>query len=865
MHILSMLPSLRSYTMVCALMLVLQGTAQTLIADMLFSPNDMGHGHADGAQSFIYDHASDADGRIYVVGNFFQYSGTQRTFIARLHPDGSLDHGFDVGSGPNSTCFSVVVQHDGKPIIAGSFHLFNGQPHVGVVRLNTDGSVDAGFQTGSGAFGASRVALAPDGKILVGGSFNNFNGVSRRSIVRLHADGSIDPTFNTPAGFNSSESELPIVSVMEVRPGGRIMIGGVFNTYAGASRKNIARLNDDGSLDTGFDPGTGFSPIMGSSSVYCLVFQPDGRMVVGGSFGGYNGVNRNCIARLFPDGTLDTSFNPGSGMANAEFDSPTVLGLSLGSDGKVIAGGDFGSFNGVPVKNLVRLHPVGAMDASFSSGSGTDQPVFGIRQGPGDQVILHGFFTRYNEIGRTRIARIGPHGDLDHSFHAFGGGFNQLATNQIPVQALLQRSDGRLLAGGYFTSAAGHSRNNLACLLPDGTLDLAHEVGTGTDRTVTTLAEAPDGRMLLAGHFTSYNGHARNRLVRVHSDGSIDPTFDPGIGPGHWVNSVAVQQDGRILAGGNFNSFNDMTYRYIVRLEANGSVDPSWNPGMAGSWSHGFNGEVHVIMIQPDGRALVGGNFSTYNMQPAVRLVRLMEDGTLDATFQTGTGFSHAVRSLAIDAGGRILVGGNFTNFDGSPQLYLCRLNADGSRDQDFVSPTVDGAVHSIACMPDGRIVIGGAFNNIDWTPRSRLAVLQPHGPLDATISTGSGFNGTVTTLVLQDDSLIIAAGAFTAYDGVGRNRICRLRHQIIVGQEEIVQERTVLYPNPATDMVMIPVQCTRVTEIKVFDMNGRVIRTGTRPPGDRVQVDLAGLPAGVYHITWQNDKGCGTGRVVKE
>ena len=225
----------------------------------------------------------------------------------------SFDRGFDPGGATTYVVNAFVVQPDGK-ILAGESYLeapfgFS----KGVMRVNRDGSIDAGFHTDVGDMLVYQLAIQPDGKILVGGE-------SARAVVRLNADGSLDTSFNTVV--------IGSVHALAVQPDGKVVIGGVFTSGGGPpTTRYIARLNADGSLDTGFGPTA-------NGDVKAVAVQVDGKILIGGTFfelrQGGNTIERNYIARLSTDGGVDSDFNPGA--------NDTVLTLAIQADGRIIAG-----------------------------------------------------------------------------------------------------------------------------------------------------------------------------------------------------------------------------------------------------------------------------------------------------------------------------------------------------------------------------------------------------------------------------------------------------------------------------------------------------------------------------------------------
>ncbi len=213
--------------------------------------------------------------------------------------------------------------------------------------MNSDGTLDLTFNPGSAANGTIyTIALQSDGKIIIGGTFSAYNGTAIFGIARLNDDGSLDNSFNSGTGTDDA------VYTAAIQNDERILIGGTFTFYNGTGRNNIARLNSDGSVDVGFNPGTGTN----NSTVYMIIPQNDGKIIIGGAFSSYNGTARKNIARVNADGTLDASFDPGTGAAGSSIFSPgTVQFGSLQSDGKLIINGYFTSYDGIGRNRIARI------------------------------------------------------------------------------------------------------------------------------------------------------------------------------------------------------------------------------------------------------------------------------------------------------------------------------------------------------------------------------------------------------------------------------------------------------------------------------------------------------------------------------
>jgi uncharacterized delta-60 repeat protein len=361
------------------------------------------------------------------------------------------------------------------------------------------GQTDPTYVSASGANATIyTLGMLTNGNLLAAGDFTKFNGATRSRMARLLPSGALDPNFDVGAGPSQS------VRTLLVQDSGKILIGGLFTNVSGFNRNYIARLNADGSLDMQFNPGGG-----ADNPVYAILTQNDGKIILGGDFATYNGVNRNHIVRVGTDGVIDTSFDPGAGI------NGTVNALALQNDGKIVVAGRFTSVNNLQQVSVARLNPDGSVDATFSVGLGPD----------------------------------------------------------ATVRALAIQNDGRILVGGLFTSFDGLASGRLQRLNSDGSVDQTFVAGLGADNAIYTILIQPDGKILIGGDFTMFNGVARNRIARLRMDGSLDPTINFGSGANGFVATLAMQSDRKILLAGGFTQYNDEPHAYLARINGGGSVD----------------------------------------------------------------------------------------------------------------------------------------------------------------------------------------------------------------------------------------------------------------------------------------------------
>ena len=362
--------------------------------------------------------------------------------------------------------------------------------------------------------------------------------------------GSGDVTF-TSAGINSD------VLALSLQTNGAIVAGGNFTAVNGIPRAHVTRLNGDGSLDTDFL--TGLSGADGS--VYTLLVQSDGNILIGGAFGSVNGVVRNRIARLGPDGTLDVGFSPGSGADGSVF---SVAESFSGTDRKLYIGGQFTLFQSVFHPGIVRVNDNGIIDAGFAN-TGVNGIVYAIAVYPANsiyagKVLIAGSFTTVNGINETNIARLNFDGSLDTNF---------VATTDGIIRALAIQNDDGVLLGGEFNNVNGTMANRLARLNSDGTVDTAFSsaLTPGIGDTVNAIALQSDNRIVVAGQFLSANGLTRHHITRLLPSGAADPTINFGDGANGDINALAVEPDDQfIVIGGGFTQYNDVPAPYLTRI-----------------------------------------------------------------------------------------------------------------------------------------------------------------------------------------------------------------------------------------------------------------------------------------------------------
>jgi len=329
--------------------------------------------------------------------------------------------------------------------------------------------------------------------------------------------------------------------------------------------------------------------------------------------------------------------------------------------------------------------------------------------------------------------------------------FDAQSTLNSWVNAIHVRSDGNILVAGAFSSAG-----YLKLLLPGG--GSATGFSASTPQQINALKVQSDGKVLIAGEFNSVNGTTRKFIARLTSSGSVDTSFDPQTGPDNYIFALALQSDGKILIGGSFTSYRGSSVPRVARLNADGSLDSAFTPGT------GANDEVYGLLVEPSGKIVIVGRFTSYDGTARNRIARLNANGTLDTGFVVGTGAGNVIRDVAAQGDGKLIVVGDFSTFNSQSAPAVARLNTGGSLDTTFTSPLAGQTLRSVALQADGKVLVGG----------NAVRRLNANGSLDTTFAV-AGVPTLVHSLALQADGKILLGGNFTQVAGVSRLFLARL------------------------------------------------------------------------------------------
>jgi uncharacterized delta-60 repeat protein len=666
---------------------------------------------ADVARMWVHFFTLQANGKLMVRGSYARPDRTYEETLVRLDQNGRLDPTFRIKYVPNSPSETLAtpvrIQPDGRVLV-----VYRGEERSRVIRLEADGALDGSFRSSETARFIGSMELQSDGKVLV--SSFGFEGDRRKfHIVRLESDGSLDTAFQVDTNLTNRPLAQGFLSAIP-QGNGKVLV------WARHSDLDLMRLNGDGSVDTNFSnfkqgrsidvvtvepegtillaTASGVTRLDAngnllntSSSICCsieaLASQADGKVIIGGSFTTVGGISLSSVARLNPDGTPDLSFSPSNGLNEG------VGTMTLQADGKVLIGGGFSAVGTASRKGIARLNREGSLDPTFKA----DLQLFVPQVDPPPAI---------EPLADTSgFPKFLPAARSPESQFALSGGLVEWPPS---VGSIAVRPNGKILILGGFTHVDGFERRGLAQLNPDGTLDPTFKLSNPIGFEPGGVVLQPDGKILFGGvrrlnpdgsldvSFASSESYPApqillqpdekilmaayiGRLLRLNRDGSLDRNFNAppvkNLYNGTQVSCLALQPDGKILIGGNFQLVGEITRQKVARLNSNGSLDLSFDTQL------GLNDDVFSMLLQPDGKIVIGGTFSVNDMHRG-KVARLNGDGSLDPSFSPGSAIGSANRHLYVrcmlrQPNGDILVGGNFPSFNGVARAGIVKLFGD--------------------------------------------------------------------------------------------------------------------------------------------------------------------------------------------
>lgn len=652
----------------------------------------------------------------------------------------------------------------GRTVIGGVFSQVDGVARNNLARLNVDGSLDNGFVADTNN-GVQALAVATDGTIYIGGNFSNVQGVVRQRIARISSAGVLD------AAFPVDSPNLGAIRAMALdEANGFLYYGGNFTTMSPTPRTKLAKVSTaTGVLDVNFNfaiPGG-----TGASSVRDLELDGDGGLFVGGNFATIGGQTREALARVFVNGTDGVN---GVDIASTPAFPAGAIVYALGlSATHVFAGGLFAS----PNLNAVKFDRSNAA-ADLSWNPAPASSVRTLAVGPADSLFLGGVFSSLGGTPRSRLAKLTQSG-----IGLLDPNWAPSADNLVSASAVV---GGNLLVGGVFSNVSDLPRPGLAELpltaapVPIAATDAQATIPGGATATYMH----PDGSLWIGGSFISVAGQTRQSLARILPNGTLDPAMTLSI-PG-LVYEIEGDANGRVYVFGQFASAGGQARSSILRLTTGRVLDPAF---LAGATNLGVPAAIYDAAISADALFVAGNLDSAGDVgsagTPRTAVVKFaLANGGIDpawAPVVAGAVSQLPIQALTLDeANDHLYLGGGFQSIDGQAHSRVARVSAaTGVLDNAF-GPSVEGTsafasagdVWSLAVDPLAQqLYVGGTFSSINATAgfESFGRVSTMTGLLDGSFDAGLTVADQVEDILLDTPATVSIAG-----DGPGFGRVAR-------------------------------------------------------------------------------------------
>ena len=657
------------------------------------------------------------------------------------------------GQGTNGTIKVSAVQADNKIIIAGNFTSYNGVTVNQIARLDMDGKLDKSFKTGTGVDGEiNALIIQSNGKVIIGGNFTTYNGNTTNKITRLNKNGGIDNTFNTGEGPNGSVSQIII------QPNGKILVSGSFTQYNGEEVRGVVRLNKNGTIDHTFEAVI-------TDSLYIIqqiALLPDGKLLVAG-IDDSSWLIQYSVIRLYANGDRDYTFTRSSRITGDLH--PAINAIKIEDNGNILLSVTiYDSGSSVPYHGFL----------SRLDSAGNELELLGLfwinslHIQPDGKIIAAGFKDIDWYDVEKRVVRINKDFSIDSTFV-----FNDNKPYPSALNASIETSafqiDNKLIIAGDFYEINGFISNNIARLNPDGSYDHTFNQHTGFNGTVLATAVNNNKRLLVGGEFSRYNYQFRSNIVRLKENGDLDNSFNVGSGTDGKVNTIAVQSNGKVLIGGKFTTYNGTLCGNVARLNTDGSLDTNFTINT--------DGEVRKIIIDKDGRSIIAGDFENVNGSARRSVARVKLNGSLDETFNPTIDAYGRVYDCKISSRGKIYLAVIYEEglYSFGTDIYC--LNKNGSRDLSFNIPTdYFRKINTLAFNNDNKLLAGGlTYLPTRFYNPGVVVQFNADGSIDSTFNfteVSNALNGNVRTIDVLENDRILIGGEFTSNEYTTVNHI---------------------------------------------------------------------------------------------
>lgn len=497
-------------------------------------------------------------------------------------------------------------------------------------------------------------------------------------------------------------------------------------------------------FDASFPGNTG-----ASGAVFCVQALPNDRVVLAGDFTHYAGQPARSVVRILPSGQRDTTFQMGTGA------SGRVNSMRVASNGDVILAGLFETYNGAASKNIVKVLANGQRDTSFNVGTGLNNEVLGMEAYADGSVLVGGFFGQFRGLSVTQPLKIASTGQRDTAFNAGGTGTVGL------IEVIRRQQDDKILLAGTITQYNGQPvGRGIIRLLPNGQRDTTFNTGSGlASGSFRAMELQSDGKIVLAGNFSSFNGTPVQRLIRLHPNGQLDSSFLINTPFTATIVSIVVRKNGNIVAFGNYSQVVGQLPHAIAEFSPNGMM--LTQPGLCVE----MNSVVQDAAELSDSSLVVGGSFTVAGGTNRPRVGRLVNVTGMPAAPPVLSATQTVVcpgTTISMLATGSLAAGSQWVWYAGA-----CGQQAVGTGDSLALMPSQTTTYFvraESACTAAGNcgsitIVVGDTLPPVPSQPNLPLA--QAFCSLSLTPPTALSGCGQVISATTNDATTFTAPGNY--------------------------------------------------------------------------------------------------------
>ena len=655
---------------------------------------------------------------------------------------------------------SHAVQSDGKILISGDIVSVGSSVSGAITRLNKDGSLDESFSAvGLPKSEIDRVHTLGDTLVLAT-SYQGYawllnkNGrlifsrtdwfrayfvgsriLAQRdnfSLAMYDLNGQKDPSFAV-SSFDAYINDI------EIQDDNKILIAGDFKKINGIEANGIVRLNTDGSMDNSFNAGSG-----ANINIANIAVDSKNRILVCGYFDTFNSVSGlNGIIRLNSNGSIDTNFKL-SGIAGLINLYVTDVAIAEDSLALIIGRND-------DINRLFKIKADGSIDNDFAVSDFKTFSSFIKITNLDSLIVITGCFSYVNDVFQTGYCLLNSYGEVKTNDGSLIG-------STPYIYGGYHQDDGKLIIYGDFSAVNGKLKSNLARLNPNGSVD-DFNPQLGADYTIKKMVQIPGKKFIVSGYFPDYGNR---RILKLNSDGSLDNSLlvDIPCSSNADLDLIykPVKNGFELIVGGDFIMVNSINKNYLFKIDSLGNLNNSFNPGnIVGS-------VIRKIDTLSDGSLIIGGDGFIQILDANATTSRLLKGG-----------IQESIGSINTELNDTILAGGFYSN---SPSI-LYQIDKSGKiiDDHSLSITSNDGVIHDVLVLKDKNIFIAGRFTEFNYIKQQGFIKANLDGKVIRDyILYLNGTRTFVYDLIKINEDSVYALGYFTGINGIPMTSVAKIK-----------------------------------------------------------------------------------------